>query len=92
MSQVKRKQLNFHVSRSKKESEQNSSDLRSMLFDNRIASGWLSTKAAAKYLDISENALRIKVHRDQIKSYKFGGRLKFKIDDLDLSFNEKEIL
>ena len=54
---------------------------RTMLFENRIEREWLTTKDAAHFLAISENALRIMVHRDQIKVYKFGRRLRFKLED-----------
>ena len=54
---------------------------RTMLFENRIEREWLTTKEAAHFLAISENALRIMVHRDQIKVYKFGRRLRFKLKD-----------
>ncbi|MBK9294497.1 MAG: helix-turn-helix domain-containing protein [Oligoflexia bacterium] len=43
---------------------------------------WLSTNEAAKYLLISANALRIQVFRGQIKSYKLGRRLRFRLEDL----------
>lgn len=43
---------------------------------------WLTTTDAANYLAISENALRICVHRGQIRSYKFGRRLRFRLDEL----------
>ena len=51
------------------------------LFDNRIAE-WLSTQEAARFLRISENALRICVYRGQIKVYRFGRRLRFRVEDL----------
>ena len=53
----------------------------SSLFENRIDREWLTTKEAAQFLAISENALRIMVYRGQIKVYKFGRRLRFKIGD-----------
>ncbi|MCC6278726.1 MAG: helix-turn-helix domain-containing protein [Oligoflexia bacterium] len=54
---------------------------RKLFFDNRIEREWLSTDEAAYYLSISANALRILVHRDQIKVHKFGRRLRFKLVD-----------
>ena len=54
---------------------------RTVLFENRIEREWLRTKEAAHFLAISENALRIMVYRDQIKVYKFGRRLRFKLAD-----------
>lgn len=58
-------------------------------FDNRIACEWLSTKEAAHFLSISENALRIMVHRDQIQAYKFGRRLRFRLQDCRALFEKK---
>jgi excisionase family DNA binding protein len=52
------------------------------LFEKRIASEWLSTKQAAYYLSLSENALRICVHRGKVPASKFGSRLRFRFDDL----------
>ena len=51
-----------------------------LLFDNLI---WLGTEEAAKYLRKTTNALRIAVHRGQVKCYKWRRRLYFKRDDLD---------
>ena len=51
---------------------------------------WLSTVEAASFLSISQNALRIMVHRDQIRAYKFGRRLRFKIQDCKNLFVKKE--
>jgi excisionase family DNA binding protein len=50
--------------------------------ENQIPCEWLSTEEAAKYLSISANALRICVHRSQIRSYKFGRRLRFRLEEL----------
>ncbi|MDZ4675934.1 MAG: helix-turn-helix domain-containing protein [Oligoflexia bacterium] len=57
-------------------------DANPMFFDNRIPCEWLSTEQAAQYLSISANALRICVHRGQIKAYKFGRRLRFRLEEL----------
>lgn len=43
---------------------------------------WITTKEAAIFLGISENALRIMVCRRQIVFYKFGRRLRFNVNDL----------
>ena len=51
-------------------------------FDNRIISEWIATAAAAAYLKISPNALRIMVHRGQVKAHKLGRRLRFRLRDL----------
>lgn len=61
----------------------------SLLFQNRIVREWLSTQEAASFLSISENALRIMVHRNQIKAYKFGRRLRFKLQDCRALFLQK---
>lgn len=55
-----------------------------LLFENRMRREWLTTKEAAQYLLISENALRIMAHRLQIPVYKFGRRLRFKFEDCRL--------
>ncbi|MCB0379198.1 MAG: helix-turn-helix domain-containing protein, partial [Bdellovibrionales bacterium] len=44
---------------------------------------------AASFLSISPNALRIMVYREQIKAYKFGRRLRFKLRDCQGLFNMK---
>ncbi len=50
------------------------------IFDNLI---WLGTEEAVKYLRKTTNALRIAVHRGQIKCYKWRRRLYFKREELD---------
>ena len=62
-----------------------------MFFEKQIGCEWLSTEDAAKYLSISENALRIMVHRGQIISYKFGRRLRFKLSDCRKLFLQKGV-
>jgi len=62
----------------------------SQIFDNRIECEWLSTQQAARYLSISENALRIMVHRGQIGAFKIGRRLRFKFSDCQKLFSKKE--
>lgn len=58
-------------------------------FDNQVAQEWLSTEKAAQYLSISQNALRIMVYRDQIKAYKMGRRLRFRLRDCQSLFHRK---
>lgn len=64
-------------------------DSGKQIFENRIAHEWLTTESAARYLGISENALRIMVHRNQIRTHKFGRRLRFRAGDLEALFVEK---
>ena len=59
------------------------------IFENGMSSEWLTTKSASGFLSISETALRIHVHRGNIKSYKFGRRLRFKKQDLVALFKER---
>jgi excisionase family DNA binding protein len=61
----------------------------SAIFENRNACEWLSTKEAAHYLRLSENALRILVHRDKVRALKFGSRLRFRLVDLEALFETK---
>jgi excisionase family DNA binding protein len=51
------------------------------IFENQTACKWLSTLEAAEFLRVSENALRIMVHRGQVQSFKFGRRLRFRLAD-----------
>ncbi len=60
-----------------------------LLFQNKIACEWLSTKEAAHFLSISANALRIMVYRDQIPVFKFGRRLRFRLKDCQALFETK---
>ena len=57
--------------------------------ENRIEPEWLSTKDAALFLALSENALRIMVHRDQIQVSKIGRRLRFRVEDCRALFSKK---
>ena len=52
---------------------------------------WLNTKEAAEFLRLTPNALRILVHRAQVKYYKFGRRLRFRENDLANLFLPKEV-
>lgn len=47
------------------------------------AIGWLDTKAAASYLRMSPNALRIAVHRGLVPARKLGRRLRFSRTEID---------
>ena len=53
-------------------------------FENRIVQRFLSTKNAASLLGITPNALRIRVFRNQIRSFKdeLSGELRFLESDL----------
>ena len=53
-------------------------------FDNLI---WFNTKQAAAFLSRSANAIRIAVHRRQLKAHKWRGRLYFKRKELDRLLN-----
>ncbi len=64
---------------------------RSSFFENRIQSEWLSTKEAAHFLSLSENALRIMVHRGQIRVHHFRRRLRFRKSDCLALFERKRV-
>ena len=49
------------------------------LFENEI---WFDSKEAADYLRITENSLRIKVHRGELHAYRLGRSLRFKKSEL----------
>lgn len=59
------------------------------IFEKRIQSEWLTTKEAAQFLGVSENALRIMVYRGQISVFKFGRRLRFRLKDCEALFVKK---
>lgn len=63
----------------------------SMFFENQVKREWLSTREAAHFLSVSENALRILVHRGQVPVFKFGCRLRFKLSDCQALFERKGI-
>ena len=63
----------------------------SLIFENRNQSEWLSTKEAAHFLSLSENALRIMVHRGQIKVHHIGRRLRFRKSDCLALFQKKGV-
>lgn len=58
-------------------------------YDKGMRSEWCSTKEASRILSITENAIRIMVHREQVPAYKFGRRLRFKYADLESLFKKK---
>lgn len=58
----------------------------SKFFENMV---WINTKSASKFLGISDNALRIRVYRRQVKFYKLNSQLRFKLDDLIKLFERK---
>lgn len=60
-----------------------------LLFENQVERERLTTKEAAHFLGVSENALRIMVHRDQVQVYKFGRRLRFRLRDCQALFSKK---
>lgn len=51
---------------------------------------WLNTNEAAEFLRLTPNALRILVHRAQVRYFKFGRRLRFRMSDLHSLFHQKE--
>lgn len=51
---------------------------------------WLDTDEAAEFLRLTPNALRILVHRAQVKYFKFGRRLRFRQCDLISLFQSQE--
>lgn len=67
------------------------SSSRSSFFENRIQSEWLSTKEAAHFLSLSENALRIMAHRGRIRVHHFGRRLRFRKSDCLALFERKRV-
>ena len=60
-----------------------------LFIENKINSEWLSTKEAALVLSLTENALRIMVHRGQIQVYKLGRRLRFRLIECLALFKKK---
>lgn len=61
----------------------------SRLFENRIATEWISTKDAAAILGISPNALRIRKCRGEIECRYFGTQLRFNVTYLLSLFREE---
>jgi excisionase family DNA binding protein len=62
---------------------------RSEFFENQVKREWLSTKEVASYLALSENAVRILVHRGRIPTFRFGRRLRFRLIDCQRLFERK---
>jgi len=54
-----------------------------VLLNQRSPGGYLSLKSAAKYLDVSEQALRARVKRQEIPVHRRDGRLYFEREALD---------
>lgn len=44
---------------------------------------WLTSAEAASYLSITVQNLRQKIHRGQVKAYKFGRRIRIRREELD---------
>lgn len=65
------------------------SSLSDVLFDNLE---WLNSKEAAFYLRKSYGALKVMVHRGQIKARKFQNRLYFKKTELDELLETSQLL
>ncbi|MCM0604692.1 MAG: helix-turn-helix domain-containing protein [Xanthomonadaceae bacterium] len=61
----------------------------SLFFENEIKCEWVSTKEAARFLSLSENAIRIMIHYVQICAYKLGRRLRFKREDCQSLIQKK---
>ena len=59
------------------------------LFDNRNSKEWQTTNEAARFLGVTPNALRIMVYRNQVPTYKFGRRLRFRLRDCQALFIRK---
>lgn len=62
---------------------------RNLFFENQIVPEYVTTKSAAHYLGISENALRIKVCRGEIRAHKFGRQLRFHLTEITNLFTKK---
>ncbi len=60
------------------------------LFENKIVPEYITTRYAAFLLGISENALRIRVNRNQIPFHKVGSRLRFRWTEIESLFLQKE--
>lgn len=60
------------------------------ILEKKIGKEWLTTEEASTYLSLTENALRILVHRGRVKAFKLGRRLRFRISDLRGLLQRKE--
>ena len=61
----------------------------SLFFENRIATEWVCTKAAAAILGITPNALRIRKCRGEIECRYFGNQLRFNVNYLQSLFSDE---
>lgn len=59
----------------------------SLFFENKIATEWVCTKAAAAILGITPNALRIRKCRGEIECRYFGTQLRFNVNYLQSLFS-----
>ena len=67
----------------------NKCSLSEVLFDNLE---WLNSKEAAFYLRKSYGALKVMVHRGQLKARKYRNRLYFKKTELDELLETSQLL
>ena len=61
----------------------------SLFFENKIATEWVCTKAAAAILGITPNALRIRKCRGEIECRYFGTQLRFNVNYLQSLFSNE---
>ncbi len=60
-----------------------------VFFEIQNSKEWLTTKEAARFLGVTPNAVRIMVYRNQIQTFKFGRRLRFRLRDCQALFIKK---
>jgi excisionase family DNA binding protein len=65
-------------------------NISDLFFENKIVPEYITTRLAANYLGISENALRIKVCRGQVPVHKLGRSLRFRMAEIASLFQPKE--
>lgn len=58
------------------------SEKSEQLFQNKIASEWMSSFEAARFLGTTPNAIRIMICRGRLRSFKLGKRHRLHISDL----------
>lgn len=64
------------------------STLRKINVTGRIErQGWMKTDQVAEYLGTSPNNIRNMIHRNYLKSKKFGGRWYFNKEEVDRMIN-----
>jgi excisionase family DNA binding protein len=51
---------------------------------------YLTLRDAAEYLSVNERSIRSAVSRGDLKSYRFGTKHLFRVEDLDALVNKKE--